>query len=322
MGKTTGSFTNGRGQKLYTVEWTPEEGEVKAVMFWHHGFGEYMDRFDASAEVWSSAGIAVYGYDAAGMGRSEPLQKAARGLVARFEHLVADAEEFLSKVLRPSLASKGLAAVPLFLAGNSLGGLVASYVAARQGEQVAGLVMQSPAIDVEWTPVLRFQAMLGNLLAALLPRAKLVPAVRPEDMSQDPRVVAEYLADPLIYQGNVKALTGNEILKGFRGLVALRPALRLPIFAVHGTSDRCTSLPALRTHLAALPSPDVTLREVAGGYHELLHGPEKEQVRGDIRDWVLQRAGKKEEAEKQAEKGAAEAEGAGEVASEGVAVAV
>lgn len=32
--------------------------------------------------------------------------------------------------------------------------------------------------------------MLGNLLALLVPRAKLVPAVRPEDMSQDPDAVS------------------------------------------------------------------------------------------------------------------------------------
>jgi acylglycerol lipase len=40
----------------------------------------------------------------------------------------------------------------------------------------------------------------------------MVPAVRPEDMSEDPAVVEEYLKDPMIYKGNVKANTGNEIL--------------------------------------------------------------------------------------------------------------
>ena len=33
------------------------------------------------------------------------------------------------------------------------------------------------------------QAKLGNVLAALIPRARIVPAVRPEDMSTDPEVV-------------------------------------------------------------------------------------------------------------------------------------
>jgi acylglycerol lipase len=35
----------------------------------------------------------------------------------------------------------------------------------------------------------RFQAAVGGVMARLIPRARIVPAVRPEDMSQDPRVV-------------------------------------------------------------------------------------------------------------------------------------
>lgn len=60
--------------------------------------------------------------------------------------------------------------------------------------------------------------------------------------------VKAYLNDPLIYKGNVKALTGNECLKGFKGLVALRPSFTLPILAMHGTSDKCTSLPVSAQH--------------------------------------------------------------------------
>lgn len=62
----------------------------------------------------------------------------------------------------------------------------------------------------------------------MVPRAHLVPAVRPEDMSQDPAVVQAYLDDPLIPKGNVKAQTGNECLKVRCGgvLAGGRPAWR------------------------------------------------------------------------------------------------
>ncbi|GIL65895.1 hypothetical protein Vafri_19531, partial [Volvox africanus] len=283
------SFINARGQKLYTVEWTPEEGVVKAVLLWIHGFGEYIDRFEGSAKAWLASGVAVYGFDAHGMGLSEPLDDPSRALVRRFSYLVDDALLYLEKVLKPALTARGINA-PLFVGGNSLGGLIASYVVLERPDSFAGLIMQSPAIDVEWTPVLKVQAALGNLLAAIVPRAKLVPAVRPEDMSQDPAVVKEYMEDPMIYKGNVRALSGNEILKGFRALAARRTELKLPIFAIHGTSDRCTSLPALREMLKHVASTDVTLEEVAGGYHELLHGPEKEAVRKSIGDWILAHA--------------------------------
>ena len=49
------------------------------------------------------------------------------------------------------------------------------------------------AIDVEWTPMLKLSAAVGDVLAKLFPRAKLVPAIRPEDISQDPAVVGPSL---------------------------------------------------------------------------------------------------------------------------------
>lgn len=36
------------------------------------------------------------------------------------------------------------------------------------------------AIDVEWTPLLRAQSKVGNIMAVLMPRARIVPAVRPQ----------------------------------------------------------------------------------------------------------------------------------------------
>ncbi|KXZ55183.1 hypothetical protein GPECTOR_3g329 [Gonium pectorale] len=282
MGKSKGEFTNKRGQKLVTYAFVPDDvASIKAVLFWHHGLG--------GSKVWADAGIAVYGFDAHGMGLSEPLAKGGRCYIKRFSHLLDDALLFISHVLLPDLKDKGVTA-PLFMGGGSLGGLMAAYVVLEQQQQFKGLIMLAPALDVEWTPLLRVQAAVGNLVAALLPRVKLVPAVRPEDMSQDPAVVKAFLEDPLMYKDNVRARTANEILRAFRALIARRKDFTLPTLGIHGTSDRCTSLPALRAHLKAVSSTDVTLKEVEGGYHDLLHGPEKDEVNALVRDWILERA--------------------------------
>lgn len=65
-------------------------------------------------------------------------------------------------------------------------------------------------------------------------------------MSTDPEVVKHYLEDPLNVVGNVRARTGNEILKAFRAANKRAGELALPIYAAHGTADRCTSFPALK----------------------------------------------------------------------------
>ena len=58
----------------------------------------------------------------------------------------------------------------------------------RRQKDFTGLVLQSAAIDVEWTPMLKFQAIIGDCIAGCCPFTKIVPAVRPEDMSEDPKV--------------------------------------------------------------------------------------------------------------------------------------
>lgn len=54
----------------------------------------------------------------------------------------------------------------------------------------------------------RAQAPVSGLLGRLVPRARIVPAVRPEDMSPEPDVVKAYIEDPLNTVGNVPVRTG------------------------------------------------------------------------------------------------------------------
>ena len=43
--KQTGTFINGRGQTLHTVEFVPDE-PPKALLIFHHGYGEHTGRYD------------------------------------------------------------------------------------------------------------------------------------------------------------------------------------------------------------------------------------------------------------------------------------
>lgn len=47
----------------------------------------------------------------------------------------------------------------------------------------------------------RVQASVGNLLAKLIPRAQIVPAVRGEDMSDDPAVVSLSCSNTMPWNG-------------------------------------------------------------------------------------------------------------------------
>ena len=55
---------------------------------------------------------------------------------------------------------------------------------------------------------------------------------------------------------------------------------------------RLLELQAVKRLIQASQSKDKTLNEVPGGYHELIMGPEKEQVIAMVKDWILARSGR------------------------------
>jgi len=283
-GKAESWHVNKRGQRLYTVKFAPVRPPV-ARFFFHHGVGEHCGRYDKVFNRMSESGIAVYSFDAHGHGKSEPQEFAERAFVEKFPHLMDDFQGVIDSAM-----DKGELPVPCFIGGQSMGGLVATHLSLRAQDRWAGLLLHSPALDVEWTPILRIQAKLGGLLAAVVPRKRIVPAVRPQDMSQDPAVVKDYLEDPLVTHGNVCARTGNELLNAFRKLADRSKELHIPLYIGHGDEDHCTSLPASKRFVASVSSRDATLHVYKGGYHELLHGPEWQEATDRMIEWMTTRA--------------------------------
>jgi len=102
--------------------------------------------------------------------------------------------------------------------------------------------------------------------------------------------VKDYIEDPLNFVGKMRARTSNELLKGFRHLGRSKDQLQLPILAVHGTTDHCTNMKAVENLLKGCASKDTTFKTIEGGYHELLLGPEKDEVITLVTEWILAHA--------------------------------
>ena len=217
--------------------------------------------------------------------------------------------------------------VPLFLGGHSMGGLIATLTALEGGEEeeekkkkpspssppsssstaagtaaprsplprLSGLFLSSPALDVEWTPMLRAQAPLGGLLSLLIPKARVVAAVDPRHLCRDAEVVAAYRRDPLNFVGNVRARTANELLRGFRAVAPLAPKLSVPALVIFGDADKIASLPAARKFVEAAGKgaarADAKLVVFPGAFHELFHGPDKDEAVRVLVEWMEKHGG-------------------------------
>ena len=237
---TKGSLKSCTGADLVTVQYLPEV-TPRAGLCFHHGLQEHVGRYHEIFTTMADAGIAVFSMDAIGHGESG----GERGFIAQFSDVVDDFEAMsLAATSNADLA--GAPSLPFFIGGHSLGGLIATITCLRDQSRWKGLLISDPALDVEWTPVLKIQAALGNILAALIPKARLVPAVDPANLNRDPARVKEYVEDPLNDTRATAIRTGNESLKAFRQLKQRTAEVTLPVYAHHGTDDKVTSFSATK----------------------------------------------------------------------------
>lgn len=69
-----------------------------------------------------------------------------------------DLDEYVCEV--KELYPKG---IPLFLGGQSMGGLITLLEALRVQKSLSGVVLTSAAVNVEWTPALKYgPTLLGS----------------------------------------------------------------------------------------------------------------------------------------------------------------
>ncbi|KAK9805999.1 hypothetical protein WJX73_002649 [Symbiochloris irregularis] len=280
-----GEFVNGRGHKLYTLSYTPSSSTPRALFMFHHGYGEHVGRYEPVFEWLAQAGVAVHTYDAHGHGRSEPSEEWDRHLIWDFQHMADDWQAYAAETRQQYAAE-----LPCFIGGHSMGSLTSILVVLRDQSLWAGLICCSATVDVEWNWFLRLQASIGGILAAIIPRAKIVPAVKGEDMSTDPEALAKMEEDPLNSTGNVRARTANEFLKAFRVVFEREHELRLPIYAHHGSCDRLANISAVKRMLKNAQSTDITLNVIEGGFHEVMMGSERQDVTDHIISWMAEKA--------------------------------
>ncbi len=269
-------FRGHDGLELYEQYWLPQDGGAAAVVL-VHGFIEHSGRYARVAAELNTEGYAVYAMDLRGHGRSA----GDRAWVRSFEQYVADLGVFLQRVRRDAPQQ------PLFLFGHSMGGAIVAQFALEQRPDVCGLVLSAPAVSVGKNvfPVLRRAA---SLVSRLLPRLRLV-RFGSRYLSRDPRVVAHFESDPLVFHGRFPVRTGAEILAAAERIQRHSGERRLPMLILQGTADRAVDPEGNREFYERSASTDKTLRLYEGLYHEPLSEPERDQVVADLIEWLNRR---------------------------------
>ncbi len=250
----------------------PARGARRASLVLVHGWGDYTGRWASQAAWFAERGIAVFGIDQRGHGETP----GTRGHVDRFAQYLSDLA-----ALRKLAASE--APGPQFLMGHSFGAFIMLRYLETTPAHVAGAIALTPYVDLVEQPP-RWKITMARIVVDLLPRLPIPTGLAYDQISKDPAVVEQFRHDPLCHQVMTPAgLT--EAMANLALLQAERERIRTPLFLVLAALDRIVSTPAAES-LAHGIAGDVTVRNYAGMYHNILHEPDADRVYGDLGPWL------------------------------------
>lgn len=271
---TDDSYIAADGTALPLAAWPAAHGaKPTAVILGLHGFGDYREAFDKPAAIWSEAGIATYAYDQRGFGAS-PTRNRWPGT----DTLVDDAKAVavLLHARYPDL--------PLYVAGESMGGAVA-LVAADRGLESDGLILSAPAV--------RSRRSLGkvanwglSVVMHTMPWMVTGPTAVDFEPTDDPKTLEKLQKDPLMLR-QVRFDMGAGLLDLMDAACDAAPRLHEPYVLLHGLGDKIVPDKPVRSVIETLPPRrDSRLAFYKHGYHLLLRDKQGPTVSADIVAWI------------------------------------
>lgn len=276
MTRTTSSFSGVGGTTIEYDVYEPE-GDPQGLILIAHGLGEHRGRYAHVAPRFTAMGLRAVVPDHQGHGKSG----GPRADVRNADVFKSDLES-----LRKLTVVEGR---PTYLLGHSMGGLIALDYALDHQSELAALMLSGALVlpgDDQPAPLVAIAKILGKILPTLG-----TLALDPNSVSRDPKVVADYIADPLNYHGKVKAGMGAALLTRLESFPDRLPSLTLPLLVMHGEKDKLTNPEGSKLVDKLAGSSDKTLTIYPGLFHEIFNEPEQDQVLTDVTDWLSKRMG-------------------------------
>ena len=244
-----------------------------------HGIGDQVDGvpYATAAAALSKRGLSVRRLELRGHGRSG----GKRVYVDTWADFRDDLGQFVGQVAaeRPAL--------PLFLAGISMGGLIVTNFAAHRPEGLRGVVALAPALGD--TGGSRFLLALLPVLSRVVPAMPIDPKLDLFRLTRDPEMQRAYVADPL-YQTRITPRIAAELLRAVTDTRERAPSFRVPLLVLHGTADTFTSPSGSREFYERAGSGDKTYKTYEGAYHNLFVETNREEIYDDMATWIGARA--------------------------------
>lgn len=263
------------GTDLALRTWHPAVSPVGTIVI-AHGLGEHAGRYQQLAEDFAVAGYIVRAADHRGHGASP----GARGAIPA-------ADSMRNDVLDALAAARESSHGPVILLGHSMGGVMAAWAIAHQPTAADALILSSPALLANLSPV---QKLLMHTMRRLAPDVAIGNGLDARFISHDRAVVSAYTSDPLVHDRITSRLAHAIMLAGDAARAAA-PGWTTPTLLLYAGADRFVNPRGSQEFAAAAPASVVTARRFDSLYHEIFNETARDEPVNAVLDWLRTRAG-------------------------------
>lgn len=288
--------------KIHGCRWSPE-GEPKAVLQIVHGIAEYIERYDGFAEFLTRRGFLVVAEDHMGHGQSIGSEGVQGYFTGGWFNAVADSYHLLemTKAEYPEL--------PYVLFGHSMGSFMARTILCKYPDSGIDAAI---ICGTGWQPAFALPAVIKIVEGECKKVGETNPSARLQNLvfggynkrvehprtefdwlTRDAKIVDAYIAHPLCgFTASTGLLrdmmTGILYIEQPKNLAAMRKDL--PVFFIAGGDDPVGSYgkgvrkAADAFRKAGMTDVDVHIYPLCR--HELLNEINREEIYGDILQWL------------------------------------
>jgi len=259
--------------RLYYQTWTPDNPKGLVIII--HGYGEHSGRYMNVVNTLVPEGYTLWALDNRGHGKSE----GKRCHVNRFTDFIEDVSIF-EKIARD--AHPGL---PVHIVGHSIGSLIANhYVSSRDAQNYNSLTLSGTGASPG--PAIKAAIkLISKILSAILPKMSIPSGLDPNFISNDKKVVEEYVNDPLV-ENKITTRLGNEIMVNLPKMIPAASKLKTPTMMQIGSEDESFHPDSWDALLEAIAVEDKIFKKYEGCRHEVYNEIKKEVPLGDLKDWI------------------------------------
>jgi len=257
--------------------WTPTSTPIATIIL-QHGYAEYSFRYLTSHSSLIThllaASYTIYALDLHGHGTSPGHPRA----VVHVGKAVADHLD-----LRRYAVEQGNCR-PVVLFGHSLGGLITAGSVVNNDENIAGVILTSPAFPGPFPP---FARVAVGVLARTIPKTSIPGRAVPiSSLTRRAVEIEKYLSDPLYSKKSICFLTAATAVDVADSVRAKMADWTVATLVVHGDEDAYCDWRGSERFVDGIGSGEKVFEVVEGGRHELLNDECGEEVLERVLGWI------------------------------------